>query len=224
MARQNDGYDTDSGLVDEINGGVITDAVYETDVDYKNGEVPRLVLQIQTETDGEITAKYGTGPGWEIIDDGKAVNHPSKDNFNKNTDMGKLVSSIVECGGRETMSKRGRPQQAATFKGLVVDMERVEYTATLRDEVDPETGKPAVVKWDRLMFTGIQGGSGGSASPAAAKDADAMEAEVKGQVETIWNETKPDHEAFMERTFVEVPAVLLDPKLEQWVADSGNWS
>ena len=106
MARQNDGYDTDSGLVDEINGGVITDAVYETDVDYKNGEVPRLVLQIQTETDGEITAKYGTGPGWEIIDDGKAVNHPSKDNFNKNTDMGKLVSSIVECGGRETMSKR----------------------------------------------------------------------------------------------------------------------
>ena len=59
MERHNDGYDIDSGLVDEINGGVITDAIFETDVDYKNGEVPRLILQIQTETDGEITAKKG---------------------------------------------------------------------------------------------------------------------------------------------------------------------
>lgn len=224
MARQNDGYDTDSGLVDEIDGGVITDAIYETDVEYKDGEIPRLILQIQTETDGEVVAKYGTGPGWEIIDGGKAVNHPAKDNFNKNTDMGKLVSSIVECGGRDVMSKRGRPQQAATFKGLVVDMERVEYKTTLRDELDEE-GKPRVITWDRLMFTGIKGGSGnGSTSPAAAKDAEAADTEVRAQLDSIWAEAKPNHEAFMERAFVEAPAVLLDPALEALVADPSNWT
>lgn len=213
MARQHDGWDVDSGLVDEARG-LVTDAVFEVDAEYRDGDIPRLVLQVQTETDGELTFRYGTGPGWEIRDGGERVEHLTKDAFNKNTDMGKLVTSAVNAGARSLLAARGPATSATTWKGLFVGLERVEYKTKMDDEE---------ITWDRMMLTEVADPNGGKSTPTKAAAEDNGEAEIKAQVQAIWDEVG-EHGAFMERVFVEVPSVLLDPKLEQWVADANNWS
>ena len=195
--------------------GVVEDATFATDNEYRDGDVPRLELTVRNKANGnERVEKWGTGPGWAVQDDGKSVQHyEGKATFNSQTDMGKLLRSANEAGLLDELAKRGNPTDAGVWIGLELAWVQVPYTFKSQD-----TGED--VEYTRTMLDPDQPDTGGSTGATGA-DADGA---VEGKLQALWDECKPDHTKFKEQAMLTIPAVLKDPEIEKRVEDPANWT
>lgn len=83
----------------------------------------------------EVTNLYSCGDGWEAADGGEKAEHKAgKTTFNKQSSMGKLIDAVVGLGDEvlEELSTRGETYEAETWAGLILHIEREEFTYTDR--------------------------------------------------------------------------------------------
>lgn len=87
--------------------------------------------------DDEYEARYRIGQGWEVVDEGAAVEHGSgRSLFNRNSQLGRFIDAIAELGDTEIdlLADRGDATEAKVYVDLIYDIERKNYgTWTPRD-------------------------------------------------------------------------------------------
>ncbi len=186
----------------------VTDAYFEYDDNYRNGEEPRLVLETVGDN-GPRFERIGLGKGWVADDDGKTVSHPTKNTFHRSSGIRKFIRSVLECdGAREILDGRGEQNEAAVWKGLTIGFDNKTDTFT------SDTGEE--VEYSYTVATSIS--DDGAETVSAGGDD-----EVQAELDALWESTKPDHTKFMEQAY-QIGAVLLDPKLTKQVEDPKNWA
>lgn len=117
--------------------------------DRPNVTNPGTVLKLRGEAiiegevvDPEQTIMYGLGDGWKPAKNGRqADNEAGKMVFNKNSNMGRFVSALIELDGlKETMEERGyQPFHADAFQGLNLHFMRREFSFTDRQTKETNT-------------------------------------------------------------------------------------
>lgn len=210
MAKEHDGWDTGSGLVDEWEGKVV-DAYFEYDANFRNGDEARAVLEWALES-GPLVIKMGVGADWKIVGDGAGIEHPTKDEVNKNSKYGIFVTTAAKVG-RDVLKKRGTSLEAGSWKGLDLGVERGERTFK-----DKDTGE--TVEYEVFLCTSVKEG----AALTGKEKGEAVQA-LKARVQAVRDANPDDPWAtFVQQVFSEIPEVLSVPEVEEWVADEAIWS
>lgn len=92
----------------------------------QNGEV----------VDEEYQERWTIGNNWEVVDEGRAVEHVAgKFEFNENTGIGLLIDSMVRDDDHELvdekidmLAERGDAYEAKVYQGLELDLERKQFS------------------------------------------------------------------------------------------------
>jgi hypothetical protein len=171
-----DSWETGSGLIESIDRGTIKDAYVKYDDEYRDGEIPLVYFVIQSDDPedgdgGEVETRYGTGPGWEVKDDGARIQREDGKNKkpNENTAYGRLLKATVACAG-DTVRNRGDAREMATWKGLTFKWGSQEKTfAGLKDEDTGEPVKNTILIPVELLDAG-KGGKGSSKSSSKSSE------------------------------------------------------
>lgn len=130
-------WQTDSGLFSDYTG-TVTDAWFQTDPNVGDGKVFQLYLEMgdldvpAPDGKGEWIERFSCGPDWMSNDGGKTVSHPSKNLFNKNSQVGRLVDRLVELADVEQLGTRGSEKSGGTYLGMRMHMEGVTTKGTFR--------------------------------------------------------------------------------------------
>lgn len=123
---------TDDGFVESYEG-TIEEARFDYDPEYRDGETPQLYLELDNVTteedvdlDDTATLRFGVGNGWEVVDNGSAVERDDGKNkgFHPKTRVGILIDRLIEIGAVEAIAARGLPTEAKVWEGLRFRFER----------------------------------------------------------------------------------------------------
>lgn len=135
-------WKTSSGLLDDFDFS-IEEAWFGTAEKFGDAVLLHLRGIAEQEVDGEMvvvdeehTLLYGLGDGWEVAAGGTAVTHSAgKTTFTNNSNIGRLIDSIVGLGGEvvEEMEGRGDTYQAETWIGLKFHIERRQFSFRNRE-------------------------------------------------------------------------------------------
>lgn len=202
----------------------VESSVFETDERYRDGNVPllRFVFGNLEVEDGaapdQWNESYSTGAGWEVVDDGGAVEHvkrPGNTKFHESTKAGMLVKRVVSLPDLlNVIQERGtEPTEAASYLGIRAKWEIHEHTYEFDD------GENVTVEF--LLpteFVGVEDVSIPSASSngEAEVDTEELEATLK---ELAAN--SPDFDSFRDAA-LKVDGVLDDDDLLELVVDEGE--
>ncbi|MEA2001569.1 MAG: hypothetical protein U9N84_06755 [Actinomycetota bacterium] len=142
-----DDWGTTDGLLDNYDLKVMS-AWFGPDEENDDDRI-FLFLQGPAFQDGEEVEedhrdRFGTGKGWEVMDEGAEVEHGSgRNKFNSATAVGRLVKAMVALGDdvAELLGARGAPYQAKVFTDLEIHFDRKVVSTW----VDDDTGE--TVEW-----------------------------------------------------------------------------
>lgn len=137
-------WDTTSGLLDEFRFKV-KEVWFGPNEDSDRNE-DRIYANFRGEAfvDGELeddehVERYSVGSNWEVVEDGAEVeNATGKNQFNRNTGLGRLINALVGLGEDEAefLAARGEAYEASTFDGLTMEMERMLVSSFTTDDGD----------------------------------------------------------------------------------------
>ena len=215
-------WKTDSGLFTGYEG-TVGDAWYMTDPQVGDGQVFQLHLEMrdidQPAPDGkaEWIERFSLGQDWKSMDGGKTVQHPSKNTFNKRSQMGRLVDRLVEIIPEGILQNRS-PRQAESFIGMRFHME--EETSQKGTQWESTRNFPT-------KFLGIESASqrkalNGQAVAPSAKDGAAW-VEYLGEGVTAVRgcaELAADHPGFL-NLVLDIPGMADDNALVTALAEDG---
>jgi len=150
-----DDWGTTSGLLDDFDLKV-KNAWYGPDEESDNQEKIFLFLsgpayQDGEEIDEEYSERFGTGKGWEVVDEGAAVEHGSgRNKFIRSSGVGRLIDTAVGLGDdvAELLGSRGAPYEAKVFDGLTIHFERRVVSKWKNDDGDE-------IVWEMPLPTSI---------------------------------------------------------------------
>lgn len=208
-------WSTTSGLAESYTAEV-EDAYFDYDPEYRDGDIPQLYLELgnvttedEVDLDDTQTQRFGTGNGWEVVDNGGAVEHESGRNkqFHEKTRLGILINRVVEIGAVDAIAERGTPQEAGVWKGLKIKFER--HTEDY-GKIDGEE-----VKVDFMLPVEIVAEGGGSKSKAKGGNK-ALVAKL-----TKLAKNSDDHDTFLDAA-LEIDGVTEDDDLFEQVSDDSD--
>ena len=183
-------WQTQSGLLDDYDFDV-TEAWFGEDEENDDDRI-FLFLRGRAETDdGEVDdehrERYSTGANWEAVEDGEQIeNAANKEQFNRNTGMGRLIDTLVELGDdvAQALAERGEAYVAATFNNVTMHMTR----RIVSKWTDDDTGED--LQWELALPTSVDFNSsgkkkkskgGGSKKGSKAKSGGKSKAKAKGK-------------------------------------------
>lgn len=192
---------------------------------------------------------FGCGPGWEpagkggtriVREDGKARK------FNNNVAYAHLFTSLKKAAEAQDMMgelrKRGTTFDAATWQGLVLDLERTELPEFTGSDGKPVKRSVLLVK--NIVKMGDAKAKAPAEAPAAEETTDKatvssgetatnggvaaseLDPKLKAQLRKLARETRESgagHNAFVERAF-EMDGVMDNAPAEQAIMESGDGS
>lgn len=131
--------DLSSGLLDDYDF-TVTHAWFGQ-VEESDSDRTYLRLVGVATIDGEVEDeehedRFGIGNGWEVVDEGAAVEHASgKNRFNGSSGIGRFITSIVEAMGDDIgdFAARGDSNEAKSYEGVTFSMKRKNYHFTNTD-------------------------------------------------------------------------------------------
>lgn len=218
-----------SGLLDRYTA-TVDEAKFATDVNYRNGEVPQLVLtMVNIDNDegvevDEITEKWAVGNGYLVVDGGEAVEREDgndKKKFNKNTRYGQFINRVVKNEGGafdgllELLEDRGDPKNAKVWEGLRLEFERVEASFTNDDKEK--------IEYDFILpcrFVGVPDGDTSVFEGKAGENGSKGGADARAKVKELAREAD-DFQAFVAQA-LGVPGVTADPGLVGEIGDESD--
>ena len=121
-------WELETGLPNDIDG-FISNPHFGTKDEYtekvtasedSEENVPVMFLFSLVDAKGEELAReqgYSVGTGWTIVDDGAAIEHPSRNNVVNNSRYGQLQKRVVK-DLNVNMQERGLPTEAKSWAGL----------------------------------------------------------------------------------------------------------
>jgi hypothetical protein len=207
LSEEFNSFELGSGLLERYRG-TIEDAVFVWDETYG-----RTVLALTNKTDDddvpEDNPKYGVGGGYEPGSQGLTVQREDgrTKNFNRNSGIGKLISSAIDAGALDAlMAKHGQAGafHADSWIGLDCTFERKTYSFDKKAEGDDEEENNTYTTLIITEFHGVKG-DGAKAAPAkaAASTNGGVSAKVKAKLKAIAKDSA-DFDTFQERAFEEV--------------------
>ena len=223
MADFEELWGTETGLPDDFEL-TITEAAFEYDERYMNGEIPLLVWRGYTGNDPADVInppiKFATGSGWTVAEGGRrVVSDTGKTKFHRSSWVGRLVDRVMSFPeAKAFLVKRGAPTDASVWVGTRWHMKRevVNYGGSIgeREHLMP-------VKF--LGVVEVTAAPATSATPAAAA---AAAPAASGMDETMiaLARTCTTFEEFKQKA-VQVPGALQNPVvLQNILSESGYWA
>lgn len=234
-----DSWTTESGLLEEYSFKV-EEAWFGNNPDNER-DPDKIYLHLRGEAkiDGEVvddehTELYSVGNNWEVVEDGAEVeNATGKNRFNQNAGIGRLINALVALGDDVAayLAKKGEAYEAATFDGLVMEMEDAivsKFQTDDGEDVEWHLRLPVKVK----MKAKKKGGSG-KASRGKSKGGSkkTKKSSLRSDVIEFANEFSTDeHDEFVDQVLDEdvfdkaeaiteddeLHAEILDPDSELW--------
>lgn len=199
-------YDLESGIGFT---STVEDVFYETNDEWFDPDIPRLVLEFANER--RIQLK--TGAGWEANKKGDTVTHPTKSSFTRNSQLGRFLGSFIKLdGARDLLEKRGHATEAKIWKGLTLTVDEVEDSFK-----DRETGED--VQFSYRVVTAFE-----ADGKAASAKADGWDDAIKAKLDEQWAASEGNHATFMEKAYANVPEIATEPDLMKLVEDASNWT
>lgn len=135
-------WKTSSGLLDDFDLS-IEEAWFGTNEKFGDqvllnlrGIAEQMVEGEMAVVDDEHLLLYSCGDGWEAAKGGREAAHSAgKTTFTNNSNMGRLIDSIVGLGGDvlEELESRGDTYQADTWEGLKFHIERKTFSFRNRE-------------------------------------------------------------------------------------------
>lgn len=127
-------WDTDSGLVDECDFW-ITEPYWGYREEYQAGEVPLLILKGESPDEDIEDIIFPCGAGWEVMEQGRKVQHPKRVRFVKTSLVGRLIDRVCK-ELKVNMAERGLATEAAVWKGLGFHFRRevIEFGSGILEE------------------------------------------------------------------------------------------
>lgn len=124
--KEKSSWDTDSGLVDEADFW-ITEPYWGYRDEYQNGEISLLILVGESPDEDLESIIFPCGSGWEVVEQGKKVQHPKRVRFVKTSLVGRLIDRVVKELG-VNMAERGIATDASVWRGLGFHFRREEIS------------------------------------------------------------------------------------------------
>jgi len=148
-------WETTSGLLDDFTLKV-EEAWFGEDEENDDERIYLFLRGLATDNDddGEESEDYRerfrVGTNWETVDKGAGVeNATGKQKFNKNSGVGRLIRSMVaDQATADALAERGDANEAETYIGLTIHLERIEQTPFENDDGDK-------VEWNILSAVGV---------------------------------------------------------------------
>jgi hypothetical protein len=174
-------WQTESGLLDKFQID-IEEAWFGKDEKFGDNLIFNLrgpAIQEGEVVDEEHTLKYSCGDGWEARKGGQEASHKAgKTSFNKSSNMGKLIDSLVGQGDEilEELQSRGEAYEAATWIGLSLFIEREAFSYTDRNTKETRTYEVPLVT-DYLGVVEGEDEKPAKKAPARARKAKSEDAE-----------------------------------------------
>jgi hypothetical protein len=120
-------WDLDSGLIDKVSAKIV-DAIFGTDPNYQNGEVPLLKLTLESPDIDPTVVSFSLGKDWEIRDQGERIeNVKGKFHINASSVYGKFIARVHD-EMKVPMPDTSTPLLAKTWVGFSFFWEREEFT------------------------------------------------------------------------------------------------
>ena len=96
---------------------------------------PSLIFTLKEKDGGMSQVAFNTGSGWQIVEDGRRVEHNIRKNFVVNSIMGHLVTRVIK-NLEMRMWERGNPRDADVWMGLKFHwkMEEIDLSVPLPNE------------------------------------------------------------------------------------------
>ena len=120
----------ESGLPDNYDFWVVN-AQFGYRDEYMDGQACLLILQGQSPEEGEQEMLLGCGRGWEPVNQGQSIEHPTRAGIVKSSGYGRFIERLIEDedeGGLGVdMSKFGHWANAETWIGLGFHMQRETF-------------------------------------------------------------------------------------------------
>ena len=129
-----DSWDLDTGLPDDFDFW-ITSSKFGYRDEYMSGEVVLLIWEGES-PDGDVASIiWPCGSGWEVVEQGKKVQHPKRVRFVTTSIIGKLINRVVKELGVD-MAARGVATEASVWNNLGFHMRReeLEYGTGILEE------------------------------------------------------------------------------------------
>ena len=223
MADFEELWSTETGLPDDFEL-TITEAAFEYDERYMNGEIPLLVWRGYTGNDPADVInppiKFATGSGWTVAEGGrKVVSDTGKTKFHRSSWVGRLVDRVMSFPeAKAVLVKRGAPTDASVWVGTRWHMKRevVNYGGSIgeREHLMP------------VKFLGVvQVQPTQSVAPAPSGASPTSQA-ASGLDETMiaLARTCSTHEEFKTKA-ISVPGAIQNPAVLQQILDpNGYWA
>ena len=130
-----DSWDLDTGLPDDFDFW-ITSSEFGYRNEYVSGEVALLIWEGESPDEDVDSIIWPCGSGWEVVEQGRKVQHPKRVRFVNTSIIGKLINRVVEELGVD-MAARGVATEASVWNNLGFHMRReeLEYgTGILEDK------------------------------------------------------------------------------------------
>jgi len=124
--KEKSSWDTDSGLVDECDF-FITEPYWGYRDEYQSGEVPLLILGGESPDEDIESIIFPCGAGWEVMEQGRKVQHSKRVRFVKTSLVGRLIDRVCK-ELKVNMAERGLATDASVWKGLGFHFRREEIT------------------------------------------------------------------------------------------------
>ena len=128
-------WETDAGLPDDFDFW-ITSSKFGYRNEYMSGEVALLIWEGESPDEDVASIIWPCGSGWEVVEQGKKVQHPKRVRFVATSIIGKLINRVVKELGVD-MAARGVATEASVWNNLGFHMRReeLEYgTGILEDK------------------------------------------------------------------------------------------
>lgn len=236
-----------TGLMDNEDV-TITDAIFRTDPEFRDGQVLFGDFTLRTEDGDETNQWFACGNGWETTDDGAtAVREDGREiNFNNRCKIGEFFNGLVKVMGEDAKADKAIRERVTQFP---LGPRDTGFWKGLKLHVDSQERKgdgAEISDYNVLVITGFNGieGSAGAApagatkkaakkasgatrkaaaAPPAEEAAEDVLAKVRAQLDEIADASE-DHDAFMEAAFANVPEASSDETVKAAVSDGGEGS
>lgn len=234
-------WDTTSGLLDEFRFNV-KEVWFGPNEDSERDD-ERIFANLRGEAfvDGELeddehVERYSVGSNWEVVEDGAEVeNATGKNQFNRNTGLGRLINALVALGEDEAefLADRGEAYEASTFDGLVMEMERKlvsTFTSDDGEEVEWYLALPVALDL-KPKKKGKKSKKGGSGKASRAKGKGSKPSLRSDIIDFASEFDEDEHDDFVDQVlddevFARADEIAEDDELHAEVldADSKLWA
>lgn len=149
-----DPFHLDSGVKENFDGQVADAWFGQTD---NAGDTLFLFLKILADDGEEVERRYSCGDGWKTFDGGITAEHPSRQYFQNNSNLGILLTRAFAVGGEDALRKRSAdldnkgPKAAKLWSGFRAHWDVERETFKIKDK---DTGE--MVERERVLVLPTQ--------------------------------------------------------------------